>query len=143
MPWKEADLMKIKYEFILKSFNKDKTFTELCRDFGISTKTGYKWRQRFLEGGYSNMVWWFLYWSCWQNNRLNILWVREYQGTKSTIKCYRCVDTFSLPMCSGCTTCPTYRRSRASMLSILKNHFAICCWNKQCSHQYFQVETTM
>jgi transposase InsO family protein len=52
MPWKEADLMKIKYEFILKSFNKDKTFTELCRDFGISTKTGYKWRQRFLEGGF-------------------------------------------------------------------------------------------
>ncbi len=51
MPWKEADLVKIKYEFILKSFNKDKTFTELCRDYGISTKTGYKWKQRFLEGG--------------------------------------------------------------------------------------------
>lgn len=52
MPWKEADPMKIKYEFVLKSFNKDKTFTELCRDFGISTKTGYKWLQRFLQGGF-------------------------------------------------------------------------------------------
>ena len=51
MPWKEADLVKIKYEFILKSFNKDKTFTELCREYGISTKTGYKWKERFLEGG--------------------------------------------------------------------------------------------
>lgn len=51
MPWKEADLVDIKYEFILKSFNKDKTFTELCREYGISTKSGYKWKQRFLEGG--------------------------------------------------------------------------------------------
>jgi len=51
MPWKEADLVKIKYEFILKSFNKDKSFTELCREYGISTKSGYKWKQRFLEGG--------------------------------------------------------------------------------------------
>lgn len=52
MPWKETDLMNTKYEFVLKSFNKQKTFTELCRDYGISTKSGYKWVQRFLEGGF-------------------------------------------------------------------------------------------
>ena len=52
MPWKEADLMNVKYEFVMKSFNKEMTFTELCRDYGISTKTGYKWIQRFLEGGF-------------------------------------------------------------------------------------------
>lgn len=52
MPWKEADLMNVKYEFVLKTFNRDKTFTELCRDYGISTKTGYKWKQRFIEGGF-------------------------------------------------------------------------------------------
>jgi transposase InsO family protein len=44
--------MNTKYEFVLKSFNKQKTFTELCRDYGISTKSGYKWVQRFLEGGF-------------------------------------------------------------------------------------------
>lgn len=52
MPWKEADLMNLKCEFVLKSFNKVNTFTELCRDYNISTKTGYKWVQRFLEGGF-------------------------------------------------------------------------------------------
>lgn len=52
MPWKEADLMNVKYEFVLKSFNKNGTFTDLCRDYGISTKSGYKWVKRFLEGGF-------------------------------------------------------------------------------------------
>jgi len=52
MPWKEADKMSLKKEFILKSFNREQTFTELCREYGISTKTGYKWLQRFLEGGF-------------------------------------------------------------------------------------------
>lgn len=44
--------MSLKREFILKSFNREQTFTELCREYGISTKTGYKWMQRFLEGGF-------------------------------------------------------------------------------------------
>lgn len=52
MPWKEADLMNLKREFIFKSFNKEQSFTDLCRDYGISTKTGYKWKERFLEGGF-------------------------------------------------------------------------------------------
>lgn len=26
-------------------------FRELCREYGISAKTGYKWRERFLKGG--------------------------------------------------------------------------------------------
>ena len=29
MPWKEADLMNLKREFIFKSFNKEQSFTEL------------------------------------------------------------------------------------------------------------------
>jgi len=52
MPWKEADLMNLKREFILRSFNNDRTFTDLCKEYGISTKTGYKWKERFLEGGF-------------------------------------------------------------------------------------------
>ncbi len=52
MPWKEADLMNVKREFVFKSFNKEQSFTELCREYGISTKTGYKWKERFLEGGF-------------------------------------------------------------------------------------------
>ena len=30
-------------------------FRELCQEYGISTKTGYKWRQRFLEHGLAGM----------------------------------------------------------------------------------------
>lgn len=30
--------------------------SELCREFGISRKTGYKWEQRFLDGGLPNLV---------------------------------------------------------------------------------------
>lgn len=29
---------------------------ELCREFGVSRKTGYKWLQRFLDGGVPNLV---------------------------------------------------------------------------------------
>lgn len=30
--------------------------SELCRQFGVSRKTGYKWAQRFLDGGVPNLV---------------------------------------------------------------------------------------
>jgi transposase InsO family protein len=38
-------------KFVLKAFKSDENFTEICRRFGISTKTGYKWIKRFEEGG--------------------------------------------------------------------------------------------
>jgi transposase InsO family protein len=52
MPWKETDKMDEKKEFVLKSLDERVVFTELCREYCISTKTGYKWRQRFMEEGY-------------------------------------------------------------------------------------------
>jgi putative transposase len=51
MPWKEYDVMDQKLTFVLKSFTKDTSFTELCTEFGISTKTGYKWKERFFADG--------------------------------------------------------------------------------------------
>lgn len=50
MPWKETLKMDQRTEFALKSI-KTTNFRELCREHGISTKTGYKWKQRFLEHG--------------------------------------------------------------------------------------------
>lgn len=50
MPWKETRTMDQRTEFALKSM-KTSNFRELCREYGISTKTGYKWKQRFLERG--------------------------------------------------------------------------------------------
>lgn len=43
--------MSQKKEFVLKSFDKNQNFRALCKEFGISTKTGYKWKNRFMEQG--------------------------------------------------------------------------------------------
>ncbi len=51
MPWKETDAMDQRKKFILEAFDNRKSFTELCADFGICTKTGYKWKKRFMQGG--------------------------------------------------------------------------------------------
>ncbi len=51
MPWKECNVMDQKKEFVLKAFDPNVNFTELCTHYGISTKTGYKWVERFRHGG--------------------------------------------------------------------------------------------
>lgn len=56
MPWKETDVMSLKKEFVLAALEKGKSFTELCTDYGISTKTGYKWKERFLQEGFAGLV---------------------------------------------------------------------------------------
>jgi len=43
--------MDEKSRFVIRSFEKRVNFTMLCKEFGISPKTGYKWKERFLEGG--------------------------------------------------------------------------------------------
>lgn len=55
MPWKETNVMDQKKMFVLESFKANINFTELCTKFGISTKTGYKWKQRFLEKGFQGL----------------------------------------------------------------------------------------
>ena len=47
--------MDVKKEFVLKSLDERIVFTELCREYGIGTKCGYKWRKRFLEEGYAGL----------------------------------------------------------------------------------------
>ena len=56
MPWKETDAMKEKRAFIDAMLKQNRPFRELCREWGISEKTGYKWRNRFLEQGYAGLV---------------------------------------------------------------------------------------
>ena len=46
MPWKETDKMEQKELFIEEMLKKDKPFKHLCAQFGISEKTGYKWKNR-------------------------------------------------------------------------------------------------
>lgn len=55
MPWKECGVLDQRIEFVLKSLSKDVVFTDLCREYGISTKSGYKWRERFVQNGLNGL----------------------------------------------------------------------------------------
>ena len=50
MPWKENTLMSQRQEFVMLATVADTNVSELCARFGISRKTGYKWRSRFQTG---------------------------------------------------------------------------------------------
>ena len=51
MPWKEADKMTEKEKFINEMLKAEKPFKHLCNEYGISEKTGYKWKNRFYADG--------------------------------------------------------------------------------------------
>lgn len=51
MPWKQTDPMSQRAKFVLALDEGAFSMTELCQRFHISRKTGYKWRDRFREGG--------------------------------------------------------------------------------------------
>lgn len=55
MPWKEINQMDQRAEFVHRALTETITFTELCKEYNISRKTGYKWQQRFLENGYNGL----------------------------------------------------------------------------------------
>src|SRR4051812_25165629 len=46
MPWREVSLMDQRREFMLLFQQADVNRRELCRRFGISSKTAYKWLAR-------------------------------------------------------------------------------------------------
>jgi transposase InsO family protein len=56
MPWKETDVMNLRTEFVLSVFQGQVSFEELCREYGISRKTGYKWKERFLKRGVDGLA---------------------------------------------------------------------------------------
>jgi putative transposase len=55
MPWKKSEPMQERIEFGLKALG-SVNFRALCQEYGISTKTGYKWKERFLCDGIGGMV---------------------------------------------------------------------------------------
>ncbi len=51
MPWKECSVMEERLRFIAKLLDGD-SMTEVCQQFGISRKTGYKIFNRYKESGF-------------------------------------------------------------------------------------------
>lgn len=48
MPWKNNTPMDQQKEFAIKAMQA-MNFRKLCEEYGISTKTGYKWKGRMVE----------------------------------------------------------------------------------------------
>jgi transposase len=50
MPWKECSVMDERLRFVVKLLDGE-AMTDVCREFGISRKTGYKIFARYKEHG--------------------------------------------------------------------------------------------
>lgn len=55
MPWKDVSLMSQRYEFVMLARREGSNVSELCRGFGISRKTAYKWLARYVQEGESGL----------------------------------------------------------------------------------------
>src|SRR5689334_15062209 len=51
MPWKELSVVSIREEFVLKALEPRASLAAVCREYGVSRKTGYKWIERYKKGG--------------------------------------------------------------------------------------------
>jgi putative transposase len=56
MPWKETDVMSLRTEFALRALECRLPFVALCQEYGISPKTGYKWKERFYKEGIKGLT---------------------------------------------------------------------------------------
>jgi transposase-like protein len=55
MPWKENTRMFLRLEFVTLALAGKANISRLCKQFGISRKTGYKWLRRYLDEGPSGL----------------------------------------------------------------------------------------
>ncbi|POZ52531.1 hypothetical protein AADEFJLK_02016 [Methylovulum psychrotolerans] len=56
MPWKEVTLMSARKEFVLLACQEGANIRALCRQFGISPKTGYKLLRRYATEGEAGLA---------------------------------------------------------------------------------------
>lgn len=56
MPWREATAVSERSEFVRFASQEDANVSALCRRFGISRKTGYKWLGRYLAAGLAGLT---------------------------------------------------------------------------------------
>jgi transposase InsO family protein len=51
MPWKTMDLREQRVQFVIATSRREKSFSALCQEFGISRPTGMLWKKRYQESG--------------------------------------------------------------------------------------------
>lgn len=50
MPWKDRGINQMREEFVKRALREEKSISALCREYGISRPTGYKWLERYNDG---------------------------------------------------------------------------------------------
>jgi transposase InsO family protein len=55
MPWRARTIVNERLNFIAELQREDASFSEVCRRFGISRRTGYKWQGRYEAEGPSGL----------------------------------------------------------------------------------------
>lgn len=56
MPWRESSVVEQRLRFVVEASRKERGFSGLCREFGISRQTGYTWLNRYAAGGSSQVL---------------------------------------------------------------------------------------
>ena len=56
MPWSETSPMDQRVQFVTDARRGHEEFTMLCRRYGVSRKTGYKWVERYERGGVTALL---------------------------------------------------------------------------------------
>ena len=51
MPWGRTDVSEQRIRFVVRAVSGKEQMAALCREFGVSRPTGYRWRRRFEQGG--------------------------------------------------------------------------------------------
>ena len=51
MPWKESRIVDQRLQFLSSYQKKEMSLSDLCREFGVSRPTGYRWINRYKEVG--------------------------------------------------------------------------------------------
>lgn len=51
MPWKSASVKDQRIEFVVRASRGEANMSVLCREYGISRPTGYRWLARYRDGG--------------------------------------------------------------------------------------------
>jgi len=49
MPWRETDVLSERVEFVTLARESEESFSALCRSFGVSRTTGYRWLGRYVQ----------------------------------------------------------------------------------------------
>jgi transposase InsO family protein len=56
MPWNETDVMQERMKFVCECLEGDEAMAGLCRAYGISRKTGYRWLDRYRTDGICGLL---------------------------------------------------------------------------------------